>query len=802
MRLCFLLFCFFLYTLSASAQHAADSMVTQRFVYQSPKAGAVYLVWGVNFWEAPKQQLLPKASRIKGNTAETRMKKDKDGFVAELTLPKGTRIDFLFRVTQDKKNKAIDGWDNNGDNSYFFKIQEPGTITVKGDKLKIYPKPFSLFSWGKKLLLAALSLWAIALFIFRNNLRLRTESLLPAYWLSALILVVLARAEIAQVSYEQPKMYLAAIVQDVDWLLLIALSGSLLLLAFRRRKVLYKTVTALLLFVLLLTVVVALVNIEVVKQLGTPFNYKWLYYSHFLTEADSNKGAAQALTPWYIRHFIFLLSAFVLLGWALHYIMALFTGTATGRLAILGSYLILPVLCLLVNGIYIPPAKKETPVWAFVRSLYEPSGKTKMLKTPLQPSTQDYFLQAASTTTFPLASGTAAIENIIVFVSESTPANMVSIYDSTFNATPHLAQWSRMGRIFNNTYAHIPSTPNSMLSIVTGLYPMVDYKSAVMEGTQLQTPSLPQILAPKGWNTALFFSSDLQYSKMDQFVKSRGFSEVKDFYNLPCKDITGLGRSDLNGLDDSCMVAQYLSWLQTNKGKKNFSVLWTNQTHMPYFASSNLFFTDKNDHLNRYLNALHHTDQIFGALMRSLQQQGMLEHTLVLFIADHGEAFGTHDQKNHGSRIYEENVHIPCVLINPTLFNGERDKAIHGMVDIAPTIAHIAGLAKPAGWQGHSLLGREKRGRTFFVSPYTDLLIGTRSGEWKYIYNVDTRAAELYNLKKDPRELNNVVENYPAVVKNEHELLTGWFQYVHKQYKILQQHKAVSVQKGIMKVQQ
>ena len=75
-----------------------------------------------------------------------------------------------------------------------------------------------------------------------------------------------------------------------------------------------------------------------------------------------------------------------------------------------------------------------------------------------------------------------------------------------------------------------------------------------------------------------------------------------------------------------------------------------------------------------------------------------------------------------------------------------------------------------------------KNGRTFFISPYTDLVLGTRNKNWKYIYDADTKQNELYNLATDPKELFNVSDRYPEVVKKEHKVLTGWVQYVHKKY--------------------
>src|SRR5205085_7140649 len=77
--------------------------------------------------------------------------------------------------------------------------------------------------------------------------------------------------------------------------------------------------------------------------------------------------------------------------------------------------------------------------------------------------------------------GGDSITNVIVFVLESTPANLVQIYDSTYRVTPNLDKWKRHARIYDNLYAHLPTTASTMLSLISGIYPMISHKSVVKE---------------------------------------------------------------------------------------------------------------------------------------------------------------------------------------------------------------------------------------------------------------------------------------------------------------------------------
>jgi arylsulfatase A-like enzyme len=178
----------------------------------------------------------------------------------------------------------------------------------------------------------------------------------------------------------------------------------------------------------------------------------------------------------------------------------------------------------------------------------------------------------------------------------------------------------------------------------------------------------------------------------------------------------------------------------------------------------------------RYLNALHYSDKILGQLLQTLESKGLSEATLVVVVGDHGEAFGRHNQFVHASRIYEENVQVPLMLINPGLFKGEENPTVGGHVDIAPTIMQILKLPAPAGWQGQSLLSQNRSGRTYFFSPWSDLLFGYREGNFKFIFNATNNSNEIYDLTVDPQETTNLSNQTSNLVSPGHRHLAAWVQ--------------------------
>jgi phosphoglycerol transferase MdoB-like AlkP superfamily enzyme len=371
-----------------------------------------------------------------------------------------------------------------------------------------------------------------------------------------------------------------------------------------------------------------------------------------------------------------------------------------------------------------------------------------------------------------------SIQRVVVFVMESTPAALVQPYDSVYQVTPNINKWSKHARIYSNIYAHLPNTINSMFSMVSGMYPLVSYKSVVKEYPHFSSPSLFRILENHGWNTSVFFSSDLAYSNIDGYLKSQGVEKAEDYRSIHCSyPALKADYAMLSGLDDRCVVDRYLEWSDSLKAAKTLSILWTNQTHYPYVLSGSGQQYVKDQSLNVYLNALREDDAAFGQLMDGLANRKMLEKTLVVVVGDHGEAFGTHGQTGHASNIYDENLHVPCLLINPRLFQGEHDERIGGMIDIAPTIATIAHVPATETWEGSSLLGNKQRSHSFFLGPFSDFQFGSRFDNWKLIYNGSANNSKLFDLSKDPGELKNVAEQNKQLVARELEIIAGWVQY-------------------------
>lgn len=194
---------------------------------------------------------------------------------------------------------------------------------------------------------------------------------------------------------------------------------------------------------------------------------------------------------------------------------------------------------------------------------------------------------------------------------------------------------------------------------------------------------------------------------------------------------------------------------------------------------------EKRNYLNFYGNLIRSSDSFLVQILDALTSTGLLDDTLVIKTADHGEmglAHGGLRQKNFN--FYEESLRVPLIYSNPVLFPRPRaSKALVSHVDFLPTLASIAGapLAARANWQGidYSNLLTNPRGRhrqNYVVFTYDDFQSGQSTGpypkppnhivsirerRWKLAKYFDPKGKvatqwEMYDLRTDPLERKNL----------------------------------------------
>lgn len=182
-----------------------------------------------------------------------------------------------------------------------------------------------------------------------------------------------------------------------------------------------------------------------------------------------------------------------------------------------------------------------------------------------------------------------------------------------------------------------------------------------------------------------------------------------------------------------------------------------------------------------YAEGLRWVDRGVADAVAALAERGLLENTLLVVTADHGEAFGEHGTVGHGHHLHDELVRVPLVLRGPAPFDTPRAlEASVALVDVLPTFFDWAGLLDVPGRHGRSLLplladaGGSPEGhpvlaeatvRGVMVAPGVQRqVVAARTAHWKYVAEHDavlgTVTEHVYDLRADPEERDDLLRRF------------------------------------------
>ncbi len=179
-----------------------------------------------------------------------------------------------------------------------------------------------------------------------------------------------------------------------------------------------------------------------------------------------------------------------------------------------------------------------------------------------------------------------------------------------------------------------------------------------------------------------------------------------------------------------------------------------------------------------YAGEVTFVDKWFGWFMERVEELGLMENSVILFLADHGHPLGEHGiiSKNP-TCLYPELVDVPFMLRIPgRTQEGSRTNVLVQFHDVAPTLLDALGVAYPADYthNGQSFLNALAPGvpspRDHFVCGYHDSAL-VEDGEWSYIFTQDPSSRRLFNIRQDPDWRTNLYADKPVEVRRLHSLL-------------------------------
>jgi arylsulfatase A-like enzyme len=394
--------------------------------------------------------------------------------------------------------------------------------------------------------------------------------------------------------------------------------------------------------------------------------------------------------------------------------------------------------------------------------------------------------------------------NLLLVVLDTTRADHLSCYGHAVPTTPELDALAARGVRFESAWAQSSLTPVSAASFLSGTWP---YRTGVRslfavggETLSADVPSLFERLREAGRATAGFVSAKPMGA---HYGLARGF-ELYDDDLSGTAERYGLARfADAPQRPGDETVDRALDWLERN-GERPFALMvHLFDAHDPSFVPPREFLRERlsmpvpeglgraNPHDGwpesyrpEGLVALYDAELAFLSrqvqrLLDALERAGATEDTLVCVVADHGEAFGEHGFWTHGI-LYQEQLRVPLLLAGPGVARGAVVPDTVRLVDLAPTLLECFGL-DTQGCDGVSFRARLDGSSAGAVEPpevYAEVhhaaedrlrreteMYSLALGPWKYIHRPVSGAHELYDLARDPLELENLFRSDHPMVK-------------------------------------
>jgi arylsulfatase A-like enzyme/alpha-L-fucosidase len=163
-------------------------------------------------------------------------------------------------------------------------------------------------------------------------------------------------------------------------------------------------------------------------------------------------------------------------------------------------------------------------------------------------------------------------------------------------------------------------------------------------------------------------------------------------------------------------------------------------------------------HLHDYYSLITGMDRDIGRLLDALDKQALAENTIIIFSSDQGIALGSHGLMGK-QNLYDDTQRVPLLISGPGIPQG-KSAALGYVHDIFPTICELAMVPVPEGIDGRSLApvirGKSEKVRDQLMMAYTNTQRSVRDGRWKLIRLAQINRTQLFDLEKDPRELNDL----------------------------------------------
>ncbi len=408
-------------------------------------------------------------------------------------------------------------------------------------------------------------------------------------------------------------------------------------------------------------------------------------------------------------------------------------------------------------------------------------------------------------------SDTTDLPNIIIVITDDQGKNDLGCLGNKFIKTPHLDDFYNESVRFTNFHVSTTCAPTRG-ALMTGrhtnrlnVFHTISGRSLLFEDERL----LPQVLAENGYTNGMFGKWHLG----DNYPfrpEDRGFHEVvrhggggitqgPDYWGNDYFDDTYWHNGQTEKYEGYCtnvFFTEALKFIEDNKDNPFFCYISTNAPHGPLNVPKEYLdmYTDVDDiedRFKRFYGMITNIDDNFKVLQEKLDELGLTGNTILVFMTDNGTAGGNrvYDAGMRGSKgsEYEGGHRVPFFIRWPEggLSGGKDINNLVAHYDILPTIVDLLGLdftpvipldgiclkpllkGKSENWPNRILYMDTQRAQNLVKYRFYSVM----DDDWRLV-----NSTELYNMKNDLAQTDNVIDQYPEVASRLAEGYERWWQ--------------------------